>query len=96
MMKNENPELDLAKDILKAIGGFFRSIGAFIERIVRRRSIRRRILAAEDHLIMDLEKDDVGFSIIFAIKNREVRVFIWNSNEKSGLEHIIMDFKGNA
>lgn len=93
MMKNENPELDMAKDVVKGIGWFFRSIGSWLERIVRRRGLKRRVLSAEKTLVMDVEQDDIAFIIILATKKRNVKEFLVKPSKQTSLKTISMKFE---
>ena len=96
MMKNENTELDMAKDVVKGIGSFFRLIGSWVERIVRRRSLKRRILSAGKTLVMDIEHGDIAFVIILATRKREPKEFLVKPSKHTGLKTITMKFEGKA
>ena len=96
MSKNQNPELDIAKDVMKGIGWFFRSIGSWVEKVIRRRSLKRRILSAGKTLVMDVEQDDIAFIIILATKKRNVKEFLVKPPKQTGLKTISMKFEGNA
>ena len=93
MMKNENTELDMAKDVVKGIGSFFRLIGSWVERIVRRRSLKRTILSAGKTLVMDVEQDDIAFIIILATKKRNVKEFLVKPSKQTSLKTISMKFE---
>ena len=96
MMKNKNPELDLAKDVVKSIGSIFRSIGSRVERMVRRRSLKRRVLHAEKTLVMDLELEDIAYVTITAIRKRNVKEFLVKPSRQTGLKTITMKFEGKT
>ena len=93
MMKNENTELDRVKDVLKGIGSFFRSIGSWVEKTIRRRSLRRRILRAGKTLVMDVEREDIAFVIILATRKRDPKEFLVKPSKQTGLKTISMKFE---
>jgi len=96
MSKNQNPELDIAKDVVKGIGWFFRSIGSWVEKVIRRRSLKRRILSAGKTLVMDIEHGDIAFVIILATRKREPKEFLVKPSKHTGLKTITMKFEGKA
>jgi hypothetical protein len=93
-MKSEmNPELDIAKDVVKGIRSFFRSIGSWVEKTIRRHSLKRRILSAGKTLVMDVEREDIAFVIILATRNRDPKEFLVKPSKQTGLKTISMKFE---